>query len=40
MPADALALASQPELKLFCDIPELLEKVSPASRAVLNLHYL
>jgi RNA polymerase sigma-70 factor (ECF subfamily) len=35
-----IAWASQPELQLFCDVPELLEKISPASRAVLNLHYL
>ena len=35
-----VASVSQPELKLFCDLPELLEKVSPASRAVLSLHYL
>ena len=32
--------APQPEPGLFCDVPELLEQISPASRAVLNLHYL
>jgi RNA polymerase sigma-70 factor, ECF subfamily len=31
---------SRPELALFCSVPELLAKISPASRAVLNLHYL
>ena len=31
---------SPPELALFCSVPELLAKISPASRAVLNLHYL
>jgi RNA polymerase sigma-70 factor (ECF subfamily) len=37
---DDVAGASQPERSLFCDVPELLEKISPASRAVLTLHYL
>lgn len=34
------ALLLQPELQLFLDMPELLMKISPASRAVLHLHYL
>ena len=37
---DEVASVSQPELQLFSELPELLEKISPASRAVLNLHYL
>jgi RNA polymerase sigma-70 factor (ECF subfamily) len=37
---DETAWVSQPDLQLFCDVPELLEKVSPKSRAVLTLHYL
>lgn len=40
MPVDEGAQISQPELQLFSDVPELLDKISPASRAVLNLHYL
>jgi RNA polymerase sigma-70 factor, ECF subfamily len=40
MSFDQVAQISQPELRLFTDVPELLEKISPASRAVLNLHYL
>jgi RNA polymerase sigma-70 factor, ECF subfamily len=40
MPTDEVARVSQPELQLFLDVPELLEKISPASRAVLSLHYL
>jgi len=39
-PDDDVASVPQPELRLFCDLPELLEKVSPASRAVLTLHCL
>lgn len=38
--ADEVGWVSQPELHLFCSVPGLLEKISPASRAVLNLHYL
>ena len=38
--ADAVAGVSRPELRLFFDMPELLEKISPASGAVLNLRYL
>ncbi len=35
-------LAAEPESprQLFSDLPEMLDKVSPASRAVLTLHYL
>ena len=36
---DEVASVSQPELHLFCSMPGLLEKISAASRAVLNLHY-
>jgi len=36
---DEKARVSQPELRLFCEVPELLEKLSTASRAVLTLHY-
>ena len=31
---------TQPELQLFSEVPELLQKISPSSRAVLSLHYL
>ena len=40
IPLEEIAAVSERELKLFCELPELLEKISPASRAVLNLHYL
>lgn len=40
MSIDEVAQISLSELQLFSDVPELLEKISPASRAVLNLHYL
>ena len=36
---DGATWVSQPELQLFIDVPELLEKISPRSRAVLHLHY-
>ena len=39
-PVEEISGGSQPELQLFCDVPELLERISPASRAVLTLHYL
>ncbi len=39
-PSGEDALLLQPELQLFLDTPELLTKISPASRAVLHLHYL
>ncbi len=37
---DEAAWVWQPDRQLFSDLSELLEKISPASRAVLNLHYL
>ncbi len=37
--SDEARSVSQPELHLFCSMPELLAKISPASRAVLHLHY-
>lgn len=36
---DEITAPSEPEPQLFCDVPELLAEISPASRAVLNLHY-
>jgi RNA polymerase sigma-70 factor (ECF subfamily) len=36
---DEITSPSQPEPQLFCGVPELLAEISPASRAVLNLHY-
>ena len=39
-PSGEDALLSQPDLQLFFGMPELLAKISPASRAVLHLHYL
>ncbi len=36
---DELASPPEPGLQLFCGVPELLEEISPNSRAVLNLHY-
>ena len=38
--ADESTSVTQPELQLFSEVPELLQKISPASRAVLSLHYL
>ncbi len=38
-PEEELAAPFNPGPQLFCDVPELLERISPASRAVLNLHY-
>jgi len=39
-PLEDLGQILQPELKFFCELPELLERLSPRSRAVLHLHYL
>jgi RNA polymerase sigma-70 factor (ECF subfamily) len=39
IPEEELAAPFNPGPQLFCDVPELLERISPASRAVLNLHY-
>ena len=39
LPLDELPSPPEPGLQLFCKIPELLEEISPSSRAVLNLHY-
>lgn len=36
---DDITAPSGPELQLFCDLSNLLAQISPASRAVLNLHY-
>ncbi len=36
---DEKTRVSQPELRLYCTLPELLEQISLASRAVLTLHY-
>ncbi len=36
---DELPSPPAPGLQLFCGVPELLEGISPSSRAVLNLHY-
>ena len=37
---DEAAWVWQPDRQLFSDLPDLLEKISPGSRAVLTLHYL
>ncbi len=37
--SDGTASPSEPAMQLFRDVPDLLEEISPSSRAVMTLHY-